>query len=162
MQRLNASYIVAAIAAVNFLGSKKVRDILLVAVGGSAGALARYGIGVVAARLLGKGFPWGTLLVNVAGCFVMGIVMKILLDMESHTPEAITPAIKLQMALWRQGVAIGFLGALTTFSTFGADTIRELDLKGGQPSVALANIAANVLLSLAAVWLGMALMRAVD
>jgi fluoride ion exporter CrcB/FEX len=56
----------------------------------------------------------------------------------------------------------GFLGALTTFSTFGADTIRELDLKGGQPLIALANIAANVVLSLAAVWLGMALMRAVD
>jgi len=139
-----------------------VRDILLVAVGGSAGALARYGIGVAAARLLGKGFPWGTLMVNIAGCFVMGIVMEVLLDLEAHTPEAITPAIKLQMALWRQGIAIGFLGALTTFSTFGADTIRELDLKGGQPGVALANIAANVLLSLAAVWLGMALMRAVD
>ena len=138
------------------------RDILLVAVGGSAGALARYGIGVAAARLLGKGFPWGTLMVNIAGCFVMGIVMEVLLDLEAHTPEAITPAIKLQMALWRQGIAIGFLGALTTFSTFGADTIRELDLKGGQPGVALANIAANVLLSLAAVWLGMALMRAVD
>ena len=138
------------------------RDILLVAVGGSAGALARYGAGVAAARLLGKGFPWGTLLVNVAGCFVMGIVMEVLLDLEAHTPEAITPAIKLQMALWRQGVAIGFLGALTTFSTFGADTIRELDLKGGQPLIALANIGTNVVLSLAAVWLGMALMRAVD
>ena len=138
------------------------RNILLVAVGGSAGALARYGVGVAAARLLGKGFPWGTLLVNVAGCFVMGIVMEVLLDLEAHTPEAITPAIKLQMALWRQGVAIGFLGALTTFSTFGADTIRELDLKGGQPLIALANIGTNVVLSLAAVWLGMALMRAVD
>ncbi len=138
------------------------RDIFLVALGGSAGALARYGVGLAAARLLGKGFPWGTLLVNVLGCFVMGIVMEILLDLEAHTAEAITPAIKLQMALWRQGVAIGFLGALTTFSSFGADTIRELDLKGGQPTIALANIAANVVLSLAAVWLGMALMRAVD
>jgi fluoride ion exporter CrcB/FEX len=85
-----------------------VRDILLVAVGGSAGALARYGIGVAAARLLGKEFPWGTLLVNVGGCFVMGIVMEVLLDLEAHTPEAITPAIKLQMALWRQGVATAF------------------------------------------------------
>jgi fluoride exporter len=139
-----------------------VRDILLVAVGGSAGALARYGVGLAAARLLGKAFPWGTLIVNVVGCFVMGIAMEILLDLEAHTPEAITPAIKLQMALWRQGVAIGFLGALTTFSSFGADTIREFDLKSGQPAVALANIAANLVLSLAAVWLGMALMRAID
>ena len=138
------------------------RDIILVAVGGSVGSLARYGVGLAAARLLGKGFPWGTLIVNVAGCFIMGIVMEILLNLEAHTREAITPAIKLQMSLWRQGVAIGFLGGLTTFSTFGADTLRELDLKGGQFALALANIAANVTLSLAAVWLGMALMRTVD
>ena len=138
------------------------RDILLVALGGSAGALSRYGIGLAAARLLGKGFPWGTLIVNVAGCFVMGIVMEILLDLESHTAQAITPAIKLQMSLWRHGVAIGFLGALTTFSSFGADTIRDLDLKTGQPTIAVANIAANVILSLTAVWLGISLMRAID
>jgi len=138
------------------------RDLMLVAVGGSLGAMARYGIGLAAARALGKGFPWGTLAVNVGGCFVMGIVMEVLLDLESHTAEAMTPAIKLQTALWRQGVAIGFLGGLTTFSTFAADTIRELDFKNGQPLVGLANIAANVLLSLAAVWLGMALMRAAD
>jgi CrcB protein len=138
------------------------RDLLLVAVGGSIGATARYGIGLGAARMLGKGFPWGTLLVNVGGCFVMGIVMEVLLNLESHTAEAMTPGIKLQASLWRQGVAIGFLGGLTTFSTFAADTIRELDFKSGQPLLGFANIAANVLLSLAAVWLGMALMRAVD
>jgi CrcB protein len=138
------------------------RDVLLVALGGSIGAVARYGVGLAAARLLGKGFPWGTLLVNVGGCFVMGIVMEVLLDLEAQTPEGMTPSIKLQMALWRQGVAIGFLGALTTFSSFGADTIRELDTKAGQPLIALANIVANVVLSLAAVWLGMALMRMVD
>lgn len=135
-------------------------DILFVAIGGSAGALARYGIGIAAARLLGRGFPWGTLAVNVVGCFVMGLVMEVLLDLEAHTSEAITPAIKLQMALWRQGVAIGFLGALTTFSTFGYDTLRELE--GGKPLLALANVAANVLLSLAAVWAGMGLVRAID
>ena len=138
------------------------RDAFLIAFGGAAGALARYGVGLAAARLLGKAFPWGTLLVNIGGCFVMGIVLEVLLDLEAHTPETVTPSIKLQMALWRQGVAIGFLGALTTFSTFAADTIRELDFKGGQPLLGLANIAANVVLSLAAVWLGMTLMRAID
>src|SRR5207237_2601994 len=98
-----------------------VTNLLLVAVGGSLGAIARYGMGLWAAKLLGKGFPWGTLIVNVLGCFIMGIVVEIMLDLEAHTAEAITPAIRRQMAFWHQGVALGFLGALTTFSTLGAD-----------------------------------------
>ena len=133
------------------------RDLLLVAAGGSLGAVSRYGIGLAAARLLGKGFPWGTLAVNIAGCFVMGIVMEVLLDLEAQAKA--TP-LDAQIALWKQGVAIGFLGGLTTFSSFGADTLR--DFQAGQPLLALANIAANVILSLAAVWAGFALMQAVD
>ena len=135
-------------------------DVLFVAVGGSLGALARYGTGLATAHWLGKGFPWGTLLVNVVGCFIMGIVMEVLLDLEAHTKEALTPALHLQFALWHKAVGIGFLGGLTTFSTFGGDTLRHF--QSGQPSVALANIAANVLLSLAAVWCGLMVMRAVD
>jgi len=137
-----------------------VRDIVFVAVGGSVGALARYGVGLAAAKFLGRGFPWGTLLVNVAGCFVMGIVMELMLDLEARSPDSISPSLRLQMAIWRQGVAIGFLGALTTFSTFGADTLRELE--GGRPLISLTNVVANLALSLAAVWFGVALMRAID
>jgi CrcB protein len=137
-----------------------VANIFFVAIGGVAGALARYGVGLAAARLLGRGFPWGTLVVNVVGCFIMGIVMEFVLGLEARPTEMITPAVKLQIALWRQGVAIGFLGALTTFSTFGYDTLRELE--GGRPLVAIANVAANVVLSLAAVWVGMAIVRAMD
>lgn len=136
------------------------RDILFVAAGGSIGALTRYGVGLAAARHFGSSFPWGTLAVNLGGCFVMGVVMEVVLDLEAHAPDAITPNLKLQMALWRQGAAIGFLGGLTTFSSFGADTIRELE--SGRPTVALANVAANVVLSLGAVWLGVSLMRAMD
>jgi CrcB protein len=140
--------------------SHGIRDCLLVALGGTLGALARYGVGLFAGSLFGKGFPWGTLLVNVAGCFAMGMVAEVLLDLESHSPDAITPSIRNQFALWHKGIAIGFLGGLTTFSTFGADTLRELS--AGQIRVALANVAANVVLSLVAVWCGMALMQAVD
>lgn len=88
----------------------------------------------------------------------MGIVLEVMLNLESRPAEAITPALKLQLALWRQGVAIGFLGALTTFSTFGADTLR--DLEGGRALVSLTNVALNVVLSLVAVWMGMMVMRA--
>jgi CrcB protein len=135
-------------------------NLLSVAVGGSLGALTRYGMGIAAGKFLGRGFPWGTLVVNVAGCLVMGIVMEVLLDLEARPTEAFTPGLRWSLAFWRQGVAIGFLGALTTFSTFSADTIREL--QGNQPLIGMVNIAANVLLSLAAVWTGMALMQAMD
>jgi len=134
------------------------REVMLVAVGGSLGALARYGTGLAAGHLFGKGFPWGTLAVNVAGCFAMGLVMEWILDLESH--EVVTTALRGQMSFWKQGVAIGFLGGLTTFSTFGADTMREIE--SGNFALGLVNIGANVLLSLAAVWAGMAIMQAVD
>ena len=134
------------------------RELLFVAVGGSLGALARYGIGVVASQALGKSFPWGTLIANVAGCFVMGIVLEIMADLESHS--TLTATVRAQINFWHKAVAIGFLGGLTTFSSFGADTLREL--QRGQPGVALANVAAHVVLSLVAVWLGMAITAAVD
>lgn len=136
------------------------RDMLLVALGGSLGALTRWGIGLAAVKWLGKGFPWGTLAVNVAGCFVMGIVLELLLDLKVQANSGLTPAVQGQIAFWHKGVAIGFLGALTTFSTFGADTLR--DFQAGQTTLVLGNIAANVLLSLGAVWGGMMLMRLID
>jgi len=128
------------------------REMVFVALGGAIGSVGRYGIGLAAARVLGKSFPWGTLIVNVAGCFVIGIVLKIIADLESHSPEALTQSIRNQLDFWHKAVAIGFLGGLTTFSTFGGDTLRELE--GGRPVTALANIAANVILSLLAVWCG--------
>ena len=134
------------------------REVMLVAVGGSLGALARYATGLAAGQLFGKEFPWGTLAVNVAGCFAMGLVMEWILDLESH--KVATAALRGQVAFWKQGVAIGFLGALTTFSSFGADTMRHLEQ--GHIGLGLANIGANVLLSLAAVWAGMAIMQSAD
>jgi CrcB protein len=134
------------------------RELLYVAAGGALGSLCRYGVGLLAARLLGKGFPWGTLAVNVAGCFVMGVVLELMADLETHASVALTSDARITFL--HKAVTIGFLGGLTTFSTFGGDTIREL--QGGQPGTALANIAANVLLSLAAVWCGLMLTQVID
>jgi CrcB protein len=135
-------------------------EVFLVAIGGALGAVARYGVGLMAGHLFGKGFPWGTLIVNVAGCFVMGMVLEIMADLEAQSPDTITTGIRAQLTFWHKAVAIGFLGGLTTFSSFGADTLREM--QGGQSGVAIANIAANVVLSLAAVWAGLAVMAAID
>jgi CrcB protein len=82
----------------------------------------------------------------------MGIVLSIIAGLESDGTKG------SQAAFWRNAVAIGFLGGLTTFSSFGGDTMREL--QSGQSAVAVVNIVANVSLSLAAVWCGMALMKA--
>lgn len=134
------------------------RETIFVAAGGALGALTRYGTGLLAGRALGTGFPWGTLIVNVVGCLIMGAVLHILADLEVR--GGLGAPLRAQIELWHKGVAIGFLGGLTTFSSFGADTIRELQT--GSVSTAILNVLANVALSLVAVWLGLMLAKALD
>lgn len=145
------------------------QNLLLVAIGGAVGASTRYGIGLAAGRMLGTAFPWGTLGVNLLGCFVMGLVGQWLLDLEpqfapqSPPLERLPPAAESAMvraSSIRHLIAIGFLGGLTTFSAFGWDTFRQFET--GRPTIALANIAANLLLSLLAVWAGATLLRTVS
>ncbi|MCU1499923.1 MAG: camphor resistance protein CrcB [Acidimicrobiales bacterium] len=76
--------------------------ILLIAVAGAAGSLCRYGIGLAFGE---RSFPWSTLLINVGGSFTLGLVLTVA-DVRDWPPEVTTP------------IAIGFLGAFTTFSTF--------------------------------------------
>lgn len=114
---------------------------LLVALGGAFGAMLRFFISEVVLLSLGRGFPYATLLVNIVGSFIMGLLYAAI----SNEYVMIIP--------WRTMIGIGFLGALTTFSTFSLDTL--LMLQQGEWFKAAANIALNVMLCLFGAWLGM-------
>ena len=92
-------------------------QILLVALGGAAGSVARYGVGVLAARLFSLDFPWGTLAVNLAGCLAIGALGA---WFAAQAPGR--EAIKL-------AVLVGVLGGFTTFSAFARETVELIDAK---------------------------------
>ena len=115
-----------------------------IAIGGAFGACARYLISELCIILLGRGFPYGTLTVNVMGSFLMGLLIA------SFENEL------LASEPWRQVIGLGFLGALTTFSTFSMDNVLLMQ-QGAFFKVGL-NIISNVLLSISAAWLGFQLL----
>jgi len=119
--------------------------IFAIASGGAIGALLRYMISNGTHMLLGRGFPYGTLAVNVIGCLGMGLLYVVFLERLSMSPE------------WRAAMQIGLLGALTTFSTFSMETL--LLLENGETQKAVLNILLSVLLCLAATWAGMLMGR---
>ena len=111
-----------------------------IAIGGAFGACARYLISELCIALLGRGFPYGTLVVNVVGSFIMGLLIA---AFESEL---------LASEPWRYVIGLGFLGALTTFSTFSMDNVLLIQ-QGAFFKVGL-NIALSVSLSISAAWLG--------
>ena len=124
------------------------REFAVIAVAGAAGAVCRYAIGLWCMRSIGGHFPWGTLTVNVVGCFLMGLTIHF-----GEAAKALSPLTTLALA-------VGFLGALTTFSAFGVQTYSLWE--HGRSAHALANIGANLLLALLATWVGITLGRAIS
>ena len=120
------------------------RSILLVGLGGFIGSVARYMI-AVAFSGASSSFPLATLVVNVAGSFVIGLVMGLAEAGEVLTPE------------WRFFLATGFCGGFTTFSTFSYESIQLMN--DGELLFLGANVVLSVVLSLAAAYLGMVLIR---
>ena len=112
-----------------------------IALGGALGAIARYVVGVWVYERVGTRFPYGTLVINVTGCFLMGLVLAIL-----DTHLEISPA-------WRYAIPIGFIGAYTTFSTFEYETLHAM--QSGQAAAAYLYFAGSLILGYVAVWLGM-------
>jgi CrcB protein len=103
--------------------------IVLVLIGGGLGALLRYGTTLMCVRWFGAGFPWGTLMVNLAGCFLIGVIFAL-----AERTQLIGPHGRLFLMT-------GFLGGLTTFSTYGLESV--VALRGGDYSTTLANILVN-------------------
>ncbi|AQT70236.1 camphor resistance protein CrcB [Anaerohalosphaera lusitana] len=122
-------------------------QITMIAIAGALGALGRYGAGLWAGRLLGTGFPYGTLIVNVAGCGLIGFFMHVGMTTDWLARE------------YRTAVTTGFLGALTTFSTFSYETVTHIE--DGAWAAAAGNVSLNVVLGLAATFGGLFLARTI-
>ncbi|WP_296805570.1 fluoride efflux transporter CrcB [Thiocapsa sp.] len=119
--------------------------LIAIAAGGALGSLARYGMSSAVYAWLGRGFPWGTLAVNLLGSFLMGLLFVLLIERLSWAPE------------WRGAILIGFLGAFTTFSTFSIETLNLLE--DGAVLAAFLNMVGSVWLCVLLCWAGIMLGR---
>lgn len=117
-----------------------------VAAGGAIGSVLRYLIAVAAAPISSR-FPCGTLIANAAGCLCAGVMLHLVLNRPGFPPSL------------RLLITTGFLGGLTTFSSFSAETLHLFER--GQMGAAALNVGLNLLLSLGAAWAGYTAMRAV-
>ncbi|MBA3656399.1 MAG: fluoride efflux transporter CrcB [Gemmatimonadaceae bacterium] len=114
--------------------------LLWIALGGALGSVLRYALGGAVQRFSARGFPVGTLAVNVIGCLIVGILIHKLTNDQAH------PAARAFMV-------VGFCGGFTTFSTFSAETIGLM--LGGEMGRATIYVLLSVGLCLAATWVGM-------
>jgi CrcB protein len=121
--------------------------LLFVAVGGAAGSVTRYLVDGWVLDRTGTAFPYGTLVINLSGSFVLGLLAALTMD------RALLPAEV------RAPLMIGFLGAYTTFSTLMLESWRLLE--AGQVALAVANAAGSVVVGLVAVAAGLLLGRAI-
>ncbi len=120
--------------------------VLAIAAGGAIGAVGRHYVGVCALRWLGTAFPYGTLAVNVAGSFLMGVLVGLMAAKWSVGAEL------------RAFLTVGVLGGFTTFSAFSLDFATLVER--GETALAAGYVAASVILALAGIFAGMHLTRA--
>jgi CrcB protein len=120
----------------------------MVGMGGFIGAIARFTLGSYIGNRMGSRFPYGTLVINISGSFLIGFILAMLAQRSAASPN------------WRYLIPIGFIGAYTTFSTFEYETLRTA--QDGQILVAFANVALSVIAGFAAVWVGVVVGRALS
>jgi len=117
----------------------------MIGIGGALGAIARYQVAAVVQARVPVGFPYGTFVVNITGCLIMGIVTALLTERLVVNPN------------WLFLVPIGFVGAYTTFSTFELETFRAVT-EGAWP-IAAANVIGSVVAGYLALWAGFVVAR---
>lgn len=115
------------------------QNLLVIAIGGATGAVLRFLVSDISHRLLGYAFPWGTLIVNLSGCLLIGVFWEVF-DRTSLSPAS------------SAFLFMGVLGAFTTFSTYGLESIDLM--RDGKILLALLNILVSNLVGLALVALG--------
>lgn len=115
--------------------------LLLIAAFGAVGTLARYGLGGLIQIRMGSAFPYGTLLINLTGCFFLGLLGQLMLNRTAVSPEL------------RTAITVGFFGGYTTFSSFGWETAKMLE--AGEwlraTTYVVASVVAGLLLSVAGI-----------
>ncbi|MGH8509223.1 MAG: fluoride efflux transporter CrcB [Gammaproteobacteria bacterium] len=121
------------------------KQLIVIALGGGVGSVARYVVATGIYAWLGRGFPHGTLFVNVSGSFLMGLLTELLLQ---RLPLAVE---------YRAAILVGFLGGYTTFSTFAIETLNLFE--EGSLLKAILNVFLSTTLCLAAVWIGLIMGR---
>ena len=125
-----------------------VQLITAVAAGGAIGSIARYLVGVGSGKLFGTSFPWGTLIINIVGSFLIGVLVE-LFALRWDLPQ-----------VWRVFLTIGICGGFTTFSTFSLDAYLLLDR--GELWTSAAYMVGSVVLSVAGLFAGLQLIRAIS
>ena len=120
------------------------KQVFMIAIGGAVGAVCRFVISEATQKRWATEFPIGTLTVNLIGCFLIGLLLQL-----GSQADWLSPSL-------RSLLVTGFLGALTTFSTFGHDTVRCAD---GNLAHSLLNIGLHVVLGVSAVIIGITVAR---
>lgn len=121
-------------------GDETLQKYLLIAIGGALGSVARYWVGSSVAGRMGIRFPYGTLIVNITACIIIGFSMTYL-----GRRAELNPA-------WRFLIPVGFIGAYSTFSTYEWETLSSL--RSGAFAIAALYAAGSFILGLVAVWSG--------
>ncbi len=117
-------------------------NVLLVLIGGGLGSLTRYGAALLAVKLFGTRFPYGTLIVNLSGCFLIGLAFAL----AERGLNIMNPTVRLFFIT-------GFLGGLTTFSSYAVETVNTLRVGSGL--IAGLNFLSNNLIGLTLVFIGL-------